>query len=170
MIRLALHSDIDAIMRIVRSAQQALADLGIDQWQDGYPTRDIIGEDIARGVGYVATDDYNHPIGYAAILLSGEPAYSQIGEDRWNTPSEYVVVHRLCVDGAVRRQGVARQLMEFAMHHALDRGITAFRIDTHEGNVRMLQMLNALDFKPTGIISYDSGLRIAYDLNITDKL
>ncbi len=170
MIRLAHHNDLDAIMHIVRSAQQALADLGIDQWQDGYPTRDIIANDIKHGEGYVAVDDKDHPIGYAAILLGGEPAYNQISDNRWNTPNKYVVLHRLCVDIAVRRQGVALQLMEYAMHHALLNGITAFRIDTHKGNVRMLQMVNKLGFKPTGTIRYDSGLRIAYDLNITDKL
>ena len=35
MIRLAGVSDVDAIMNIVGQAQQALAELGIDQWQDG---------------------------------------------------------------------------------------------------------------------------------------
>lgn len=92
MIRRARHSDLAAIMHIVRSAQLALAELHIDQWQDGYPTRNIIALDIEQGVGYVATDADDHPIGYAAILLSEEPAYRQIAESRWNTPNDYVVV------------------------------------------------------------------------------
>ena len=38
MIRQAIREDIPTIMSIVRSAQCALAELGIDQWQDGYPS------------------------------------------------------------------------------------------------------------------------------------
>ena len=53
MIRRATIQDVDAIMAIVRGAQQALAELGIDQWQDGYPSRAVIETDIENGVGYV---------------------------------------------------------------------------------------------------------------------
>ena len=56
MIRKALPEDIDSIMVIVRDAQRALAELGIDQWQDGYPTRDIILRDIDLGQGYLCDD------------------------------------------------------------------------------------------------------------------
>ena len=169
MIRRAQHSDLATIMQIVRSAQLALSELHIDQWQDGYPTRDNIALDIERGVGYVATDPSDNPIGYAAILLSEEPAYRQIADSRWNTPNDYVVVHRLCVRSEARRLGVAQQLMEYAMRHAETEGIRAFRIDTHEGNIRMLSMLHKLGFEPRGIVRYESGQRIAYDLNIKDK-
>ena len=54
LIRLANRDDVTAIMSIVRSAQQALKELGIDQWQNGYPTAEVICDDISRGVGYVA--------------------------------------------------------------------------------------------------------------------
>ncbi len=78
MIRRATHNDCDAIMSIVRSAQQALAELGIDQWQDGYPEREVIHSDIDQGIGYVECDEHDVPQGYIAIVFDGEPAYQQI--------------------------------------------------------------------------------------------
>ena len=78
MIRQAIREDIPTIMSIVRSAQCALAELGIDQWQDGYPSVEAIENDIEQGVGYVACNEQDVPIGYAAIVLTGEEAYKQI--------------------------------------------------------------------------------------------
>ena len=166
MIRLARVSDVDAIMNIVGQAQQALAELGIDQWQDGYPSRQAILDDIACNVGYVAVEG-DVVIGYAAIVLTGEKAYKQIDADEWNTSNDYVVVHRICVDGCVRRSGVAIRLMQHAASLAREHSFSAFRIDTHRGNVRMLAMLQKLGFKPTGIVHYESGERVAYDLDLS---
>ncbi len=168
MIRLAGVSDVDAIMTIVGQAQQALAELGIDQWQDGYPSRQAILDDIACNVGYVAVED-NAVIGYAAIVLTGEEAYKQIDANEWNTSNDYVVVHRLCVSSSVRRSGIAIGLMYHAATLAREHSFSAFRIDTHRGNIRMLSMLQKLGFKPTGIIHYDSGERVAYDLDLSSS-
>lgn len=165
MIRVATYGDIDSILSIVRSAQLSLKELDIDQWQDGYPSREVIEEDIKRDVGYVLCDKHNVAIAYAAIVLDGEPAYSQINAKEWHTESRYVVVHRLCVAATARRQGAAIRMMQHAMHLAKEAGICAFRIDTHEGNIRMLAMLCKMGFERCGVIYYDSGKRIAFDLN-----
>lgn len=168
MIHLAEVTDVNAIMTIVGQAQQALAELGIDQWQDGYPSRQAILDDIACNVGYVAVED-NRVIGYAAIVLTGEEAYKQIDANEWHTSNDYVVVHRLCVSSSVRRSGVAIGLMQHAASLAREHSFSAFRIDTHRGNIRMLAMLQKLGFKPTGIIHYDSGERVAYDLDLSSS-
>lgn len=162
MIRRATLADIDLIMSIIHSAQLSLRELGIDQWQDGYPTKDSIELDIQTGVGYVACKD-GRIVGYAAIVLSEEPAYRQIAE-LWQTDEQYVVVHRLCVDSSARRSGVAIELMQYAASLARSNGYNAFRIDTHEGNVRMMNMMQRLGFKHVGKVVYDSGEREAFEL------
>lgn len=168
MIRKATHNDIESIMTIVRSAQSALAELGIDQWQDGYPTQEVIADDINAGIGYLSCDSNNIALGYAAIVKDGEPAYTQIPDTAWHTPNSYVVIHRLCVAEGMRRRGVALQLMRYAVNLAHDSNITAMRIDTHEGNIRMLAMLNKLGFEYCGKIIYEqSGERLAYDINFS---
>lgn len=169
LIRLANSADIPAIMSIVRSAQLALRELGIDQWQDGYPTSDIITEDIALGVGYVACDPNGDVVGYEAVVLTGEETYKQLPDDVWNTPDEYVVVHRLCVLQGYTRMGVAKQLMSFAAQHAIEHGLYAFRIDTHKGNVRMMSLLPQLGFRRVGVVRYESGEREAFDMKLSIK-
>ena len=160
MIRRATIEDIPQIMGIVADAQLSLRELGIDQWQDGYPTVDVIEGDIASEVGYVYSVD-NKIVGYAAIVLDGE--------SEWNTANDYVVVHRICVRRGYTKAGVAMALMDYASQMAVEQGYTGFRIDTHRGNIRMLAMLEKRGFKYVGIIYYDSGERLAYDLKLSKK-
>ena len=108
-------------------------------------------------------------VGYEAVVLTGEEAYTQIADEKWHTSNNYVVVHRLCVLSDVRRSGIAIELMRFAEEHALKHGIRDFRIDTHDGNIRMLAMLKKLGFEHVGTIRYDSGPREAFDLKFNKK-
>ena len=169
MIRRATTEDIEQIMGIVSDAQASLRELDIDQWQDGYPSAEVIVEDVASEVGYVYCVD-NTVVGYAAIVLTGEEAYKQITEEKWNTADDYVVVHRLCVRRGYTKTGVAIALMNYASQMARDNGYTGFRIDTHRGNVRMLALLKKLGFEYCGVIYYDSGERLAYDLKLDNSL
>lgn len=169
MIRRATTEDIAEIMSIVADAQISLRELGIDQWQDGYPSVKIIEDDIASGVGYVYCVD-NEVVGYVVIVLDDESAYSQISDSEWNTSNDYVVVHRLCVRGGYTKAGIAMAMMDFASQQARKCGFTGFRIDTHRGNIRMLSLLEKLGFKYVGVIYYDSGERLAYDLKLNDSL
>lgn len=168
MIRRANNRDIEAIMGIISDAQAALRELGIDQWQDGYPTAEIIERDIESNAGYVYVED-NMVVGYAAIVLTGEIAYKQIDEHVWGTGEDYVVVHRLCVGKDFTRKGIALSLMRKAKELAIEAGYSGFRIDTHRGNVRMLSMMDRLGFEYRGIIRYDSGERLAYDLKFNSN-
>lgn len=168
MIRKANIGDLERIMAIVSDAQVALRELGIDQWQDGYPSSDVISNDIKSGIGYVYTNN-DLVVGYAAIVLSGEVAYQQIADCDWGTGEDYVVVHRLCVKSGKKRQGIALSLMRKAKELATDIGYSGFRIDTHRGNIRMLNMMDKLGFEYRGIIYYDSGARLAYDLKFNNN-
>lgn len=168
MIRRANNRDIEAIMGIISDAQAALRELGIDQWQDGYPTAEIIERDVESKVGYVYVED-NMVVGYAAIVLTGEIAYKQIDDHVWGTGEDYVVVHRLCVGKDFTRKGIALSLMRKAKELAIEAGYSGFRIDTHRGNVRMLSMMDRLGFEYRGIIRYDSGERLAYDLKFNSN-
>ena len=53
MIRRATIEDIPQIMGIVADAQLSLRELGIDQWQDGYPTVDVIEGDYKYMAGFL---------------------------------------------------------------------------------------------------------------------
>ena len=178
--RRARPADAARIMEIIRQAQAQMRALGSLQWQDGYPARTDIDNDIARGYGYVfeKSGTAEEPaaagtpqkcdkgrasgaaIAYGAVVFDGEPAYGAI-DGAWLTGGDYVVLHRLA-DGEKGR-GVAAEFMRRTEALARERGVGSFRVDTNFDNRYMLRMLERLGFAYCGKIVYGSGERLAFE-------
>ena len=75
--RKATALEISKIWQIIQQAIVRRKNDGSQQWQDGYPNETIIRQDIAKGIGYVLTDN-DTIAGYAAILFNDEPAYEYL--------------------------------------------------------------------------------------------
>ena len=56
-IRKSTFGDAYALMVLFEEARGTIALLGIDQWQNGYPSRDVVGEDIALERSYAKTGE-----------------------------------------------------------------------------------------------------------------
>jgi len=162
----ASWGDLRRIGDIVRSAQRSLAELGIDQWQDGYPSEEIIADDIAAGEGYVILADDGSVAAYGAVKVGREADYDDIRGGAWRYDGEYVVVHRLCVAEPHRRSGLASMFFACAAQIARRSGRDIIRVDTHQGNVRMLSLLDKEGFGRCGTIRCRSGVRTAFDRRV----
>ncbi len=162
----ASSADLRPIGDIVRSAQRSLAELGIDQWQDGYPSEEIIADDIAAGEGYVILADDGSVAAYGAVKVGREADYDDIRGGAWRYDGEYVVVHRLCVAEPHRRSGLASMFFACAAQIARRSGRDIIRVDTHQGNVRMLSLLDKEGFGRCGTIRCRSGVRTAFDRRV----
>ncbi|MDJ1651557.1 MULTISPECIES: GNAT family N-acetyltransferase [Gordonibacter] len=155
--RLTRASDIDRIMDILADGRRALAALGIDQWQGGYPHRDVIEADVARGDSYVVEGEDGRIMATAMVGFAGERDYDLIEGGRWLTdclssdPS-YGVVHRVAVSSACKGRGAASLLLENAERLVHDRGFASVRIDTHPGNVPMRRLMTKRGYTECGII------------------
>ncbi|MBO5963624.1 MAG: hypothetical protein J6P97_04000 [Bacteroidales bacterium] len=55
--RLAEKKDVDTIVEIIEGAVFRLGKAGINQWQNGYPNREVVLCDIEKGVGRVLCED-----------------------------------------------------------------------------------------------------------------
>ena len=148
-----MPEDVPAIMTLVEAAVRRLAAMGVDQWQDGYPNRGRIEQDVAEGIGYVIEEN-DRVVAYGAVIFTGEDAYRAI-EGRWLTDEEnYVVVHRLCVADEVVGQGFGRHFMEAVEQFSRGR-VRSFRVDTHADNRVMQSLLPRLGFTRCGTIRID---------------
>lgn len=151
--RPATPEDISTILSLIEEAVRRLKEQGVDQWQDGYPNRACVEEDVASGAGHVI-ERQGRVVAYGAVIFTGEEAYRTI-EGAWLTDeADYVVVHRMCVADAVVGQGFGRRFMEAA--EQLSRGrVRSFRVDTHADNRVMQSLLPRLGFTRCGTIRID---------------
>lgn len=169
-IRLAVLRDLDTLMPLFDEARGTIAALGIDQWQDGYPSRPVIEDDVMRGRSYVAECDDGTICGTFVLVDDGEVTYDEIYGGRWLTGDSrgthcvYVAIHRVAVAVARRGSGISTAILDYAAAHARALGRASLRIDTHEGNVVMRRSLEKCGFLHVGEISLPDGSpRVAYE-------
>ena len=158
--------DVDAIMTLIADAQNWFRGQGIDQWQDGYPTREIILNDIANDNSYIV--ECNGVISATAVIsFDGEPTYAEIKGKGWLNENSYAVVHRVAVADAFRRKGIALEILCHTEMLCRERGVRDIRIDTHADNRAMRVLLKKLSYTHCGRITLTSGaLREAYHKNL----
>lgn len=163
-IRLTLPEELDALWALIEEARKSIAQLGIDQWQKGSPTRAYFEEDIAAKRSYVAVDTQGNIQGTMALFKEGEPIYDRIEKGAWRTNDAYLAIHRVAVAISARGSGVSGALMDFAAKEARKEGLKSLRIDTHEGNRPMRAMLEREGFVYCGIVKLKTGeKRVAYE-------
>ena len=160
------ESDLERIMELVADAQKWFCRQNIDQWQDGYPTREIMLNDISNGENYVVALD---GVTVATFVLSyaGEPTYSEIKGKGWLNENSYAVVHRIAVADECRRKGIAREILHYAEELSAENGFADIRIDTHRDNLAMRSLLKKMGYTHCGRITLTSGaFREAYHKKI----
>ena len=153
--RRAKAGDADAVLGILEDGIAAIARLGIEQWQHGYPNMEAVRADIAAGRSWLCEDAApGEPRGTLALSLDYEADYDSPTE-RWLTPEDpadpaYAVIHRTAVAAGAARRGVMSYLFCGAEEEARRAGRRSLRIDTHPGNVRMRALCEKLGFTCCG--------------------
>lgn len=154
-IAIAQPAHLDALVALAERAQAAMADLGIDQWQSGYPNRTTWEADVAAGRAYVALDEE----GVAGVLCycpGPEAAYEAL-DGAWVAEGPYAALHRCAVDPRRRGRGIVGQLFAFACAKAVEDGMASVRIDTHADNAPMRRAVEKAGFAPCGTITLTEG-------------
>ena len=156
-IRPALPEDVPSIMPVLEAAKAIMRAGGnLDQWKDGYPSREVILADISSGAGMVV-EDGGVTVGYFAFVPSPDPTYSYIEGGRWLADTRpYHAIHR--IGSLPSAHGVFRAIMDWCFTH--DPNI---RIDTHKDNHIMQHCIVSYGFTYCGIIYLANGdPRLAY--------
>lgn len=157
-------ADVDVILDIMDMARNYQRSLGFIQWEDDYPNRDIIKEDIIDGNAYVFIQE-DKIVGYC-VLPIGDSAYDKIS-NTWYYSGEYGVVHRLAFSDTIRGKGYSTIAFDLVEKNFKSRGIDFIRIDTGEENIVMQHVLDRCHYLSHGVKLFPWGLRIAYEKNIS---
>ena len=161
-IRKSTVMDLDRIMELYAHARKFMAEHGNpDQWgPTNWPPEQLIRNDIRDGNSYVCVDDDGRVIG-TFFFIHGpdiEPTYRRITDGVWLDDRPYGVVHRIAADGS--EKGVGTFCISWAFEQC-----SHLRMDTHEDNVVMRNLLTKLGFKYCGIIYVlkDNSPRMAFE-------
>lgn len=155
-IRNTRMEELDTVMEIYAHARKFMAEHdNPTQWKDNWPPREYIERDIIQGKSYVAVDgDVIGAVFYFA--KEHDASYDKIYDGQWLNDEPYAVVHRIASAGTIKGAG------SFCMNWASAQ-CRNIRIDTHEDNYVMQNMLKKCGFQQCGIVFCEIGeKRIAF--------
>lgn len=152
--RKASSADFDEAYKILRDAAKRMIQLGRRQWDENYPQKTDLMNDLAVGDAYVL-ECSGKVVAYAVVSFAGEPAYDALTDGLWLTNGSYAVVHRMAVSLQERRTGLAALFFKYVEEMCVQRGVCSIKVDTNYDNVEMLGLLERLGFVKCGTVFYD---------------
>ncbi|SOC40857.1 GNAT family N-acetyltransferase [Ureibacillus acetophenoni] len=145
MFRLAMESDLRKIMVIVEQIVEEMSTSENRQWDETYPLADDFLQDIHTNSLYVFEEDAQLK-GFISINKEYPEEYNELN---WKA-DDFLVIHRLAVNAANRKEGIATKLMQFAEQLAREREIKFLKSDTSELNEGMNRLFNKLQYVKVG--------------------
>ncbi|MBQ9980116.1 MAG: GNAT family N-acetyltransferase [Oscillospiraceae bacterium] len=164
----AAMTDIDRICEITEQAKAQLKSMGLDQWQKGYPNREVWDGDIRRGAAYVGAEE-GTVIGTYTFQTEPDASYCDI-EGRWLSDKPYATIHRLCIHDDVKGRGAAGEFFAHAFTMAKNLGFASVRVDTHAGNTAMLRAVEKAGFVHCGTVTLREGIQAGDKREAFEKL
>ncbi|GIN13792.1 N-acetyltransferase [Shouchella clausii] len=153
MIRQGTLNDLPQIEQIAIRATKQMNLEGSDQWTSAYPTSAHFQEDIEQGTLYVYQENA-HIVGSISIDQN-LPAEFNGAQLCWQTQHETAgTFHRLVVDPAAQKSGVAVKLIEFAESYCRKQGLVSLKMDTYSKNNKAQKLFAKLGYKPVGTFYY----------------
>ena len=161
--RKANFEDMPAMMLLIAQAQAFLSHLHVNQWQNGYPSQEIIEQDIRDENAWILEDNLAL-IAMVVVTFDVEPTYLQIYKGAWLTDGDYAVIHRLTVHDQWKGKGIGTQLFEKIESLVRTKGTPSIKIDTHQDNFVMQKLLTRFGYHYCGeIVLADGQPRLAYE-------
>ncbi len=122
---------------------------GMFQWNQAYPSPDVIENDIKNNSLYTLTD--NWVIKGIIVLNETQPAeYKKIEWKFIDSNHRVLMVHRLAVHPMFQNQGVGKKMMDFAIEYAGINNFPVIRLDVFEGNLSANKLYSKLGFSKAG--------------------
>lgn len=164
LIRPAGLGDLPLVMEIYDYARAFMrANGNVTQWVNGYPSEELIRQEIQDGHSFVCTDGDGEIVGTFCFILGDDPTYQQIYDGAWLNDEPYGVIHRMGTNG--KRKGIAEACLDWSFQHSDN-----IRVDTHRNNLVMQHILEKNGFKRCGIIYVRDGTeRIAYQKIVASR-
>ncbi|QIL46427.1 GNAT family N-acetyltransferase [Vagococcus coleopterorum] len=160
----AKETDKQEILDIFQQGVAYFKNLGVDQWQDGYPSMAVVESDIKLGQCYIAKEQ-EQIRGVIVVTAVPESDYEQLNKGAWRYDEPYTAIHRLAINKDFPAQGLSQKLLAYAEEITVGLGRQVIRVDTHEDNKGMQHILKKQGYQLIGdlTLSDDGGERIALD-------
>lgn len=159
-LKLATSDDTNDILSIYNDGIKSLKNDNVNQWQNNEsPNLNTIMNHLNTDL-FVFTQ--NNTIIATCVLQKGiDPCYEKF---KWHSNLPYISIHKVAIKKEFQNKGLSKIMFNKIESYAIKNNIFNLRIDTHENNFRMKNLLSKCNYKFTEkIIFNDSLIRIGFD-------
>jgi ribosomal protein S18 acetylase RimI-like enzyme len=154
--------DLATVRSIVKDATRHMDEQGIPQWDEVYPSEAILKGDIQRQQMHLVEVE-RRTAGLVVINEDQSPEYSDVA---WQYSGRVMVIHRLTIDPAFERRGLATRLMDFAEEAAACQGYACIRLDAFIQNPAAIALYENRGYRKAGIVRFRKGEFFCYEKEI----
>lgn len=143
---------LDDVFKIYRGCAKYHAEKGFFQWDDTYPTMDVIKHDIENEQLFGIFENQTC-LGTIALTHDEPVEYAEL---TWkDKEGKYLVIHRLCIDTNQMRKGYAKMIMDFAENWAKENNYSSIRLDTYSPNNGAVSFYSKLNYEIKGEVYFE---------------
>lgn len=158
--RKAVLTDLEMVWKIFTNAILHMDKQGIPQWDEIYPNKDIILDDIKNQQMYLVIEN-GVPISAVVLNEYQDEEYAALP---WRyTDAKTAVIHRLCVSSTEQGKGWGKKTVQLAEQELLKLGYTCVRLDAFSQNPFALRLYESLGYEKAGDVQFCKGKFYCYE-------
>ncbi|MEC4052947.1 GNAT family N-acetyltransferase [Myroides odoratimimus] len=152
-------TDLSQTLHVLEEVKQHMLSQGIDQWDESYPNKDIISNDIQKKQAYIYTE--NEQI--LAYMVLNEEYDVEYNDLRWTSPTPFIVIHRLFVSPKAQGKGISSKMILFAEQYAKDNNYASIRFDAYTLNTTANAVYTKKGYQLVGTVQFRKGVFNCYE-------
>lgn len=162
-IRKAEMKDLDSVVAIFKNAIQVMNENGIPQWDEVYPNKEILMDDIIKGEMFLG--EIKNEI--ASVCVINREYDEEYQNGKWNySEATYSILHRLCVNPFLQNNGIGTKTLSQMEALLKEEGTESIRLDAFSLNPYALRMYEKLGYLKVGEAHFRKGLFYLYEKKI----
>lgn len=150
----ATKDDFEEIFQIYQSAIKKMNEQNIPQWDEFYPDRQTLQEDMQKNQMFIGKK--NGPIAVCFVL--NEECDEEYKNGKWICPqSHFCVIHRLCVNPDFQNQGIATKTINYIEDFCRFQKYESIRLDCFTQNPYSRRLYDKCGYVITGYADWRKG-------------
>ena len=150
----ATIDQLDEIFSVYSNAIITMENNEIHQWDELYPTKADLEQDIKNNQMYIGTENQK----IAVCFVLSEECDEEYKNGRWICPgTRFNVIHRLCVNPEFQNRGIAAETLKYIENLCKSQGYESIRLDCFTLNPYSQKLYNKAGYSVTGYADWRKG-------------
>ena len=150
----AVINQLDMIFDMYSAAIKNMEKQGIHQWDEIYPDKETLRQDILLNQMYIGEIDNK----IAVCFVLNEECDQEYNNASWICPNaRFCIIHRLCVNPIFQKQRIASQTMEYIESLCKNKGYDSIRLDCFTENPYSRKLYDKTGYSVTGYAEWRKG-------------